>query len=108
MFSDDAILLEDIQTLLAAQPGDPGLAAIEDTLAAGYARAMALEAERWRLERRLGEIARGLANGANASQTTELAQLARRMSTADGDLSRLRALLGSLRDRARELRLASA
>ena len=106
MVEDDAILLEDIQTLLAAKPGEPGLAAIEDTLASGYARAMALEAERWRLERRLGELARGIADGRES--TDELAQLARRMSTADGDLSTLRTALGSLRDRAREIRFASA
>jgi hypothetical protein len=108
VLDDHTHLLDEIQTLLAAKPGDPDLAEIEDTLAAGYARAMALEAERWRLERRIGEVARRFADGSAKANTDELAQLARQVSAADGDLSHLRTLLGPLRDRARELRLASA
>lgn len=106
MLDDHTQLLDDIQTLLAAKPSDARLAEIEDTLAAGYARAMALEAERWRLERRIGEVARGFGEGKGKADTTEITRLANRMSAADGDLNRLRTLLGSLRERARELRAA--
>ena len=38
--------------------GAPSLDAIESTLTDGYAAALALEAERARIERRLGEVAR--------------------------------------------------
>lgn len=102
MPADHSPLLDEISSLLALPPGHPGLAAIDDTLTAGYAQAMALEAERWRLERRIGEVAGEVAAGAGVD---ELVHLARRMSAADGEISRLRTLLRSLRDRARELRL---
>ena len=36
----------------------PSLDTIEATLTNGYAAKLALEAERWRIERRLGEVAR--------------------------------------------------
>lgn len=102
MPADHAPLLDEISSLLALPPGHPGLAAIDDTLTAGYAQAMALEAERWRLERRIGEVAGEVAAGAGVD---ELVHLARRMSAADGEISHLRTLLRSLRDRARELQL---
>ena len=49
-------MLEQIEELLGAE--EPTLARMEDTLTEGYAQALALEAERWRLERRIGEVAR--------------------------------------------------
>ena len=87
--------------------GAPSLSRIEDTLMDGYAEALALEAERLRLERRLGEVARD-AGGAGRELATELAAIAERISRADGRLSRLRTLLDSLRERAREIRTAAA
>lgn len=42
-------MLEQIEELLGAE--EPTLARMEDTLTEGYAQALALEAERWRLER---------------------------------------------------------
>jgi DNA repair exonuclease SbcCD ATPase subunit len=99
---------EEIRTLLDAPPaGDdaPSIDAVEHTLTAGYARALALEAERWRLERRIAEVASKLAE-ASDTQHSELANLGRRLSTADGDLARLRELLASLRTRADEIRSA--
>lgn len=101
-----ATLVDEIESLLASPV--EALASIEDTLTAGYAHALALDAERWRLERRIGEIAAGLGDGNGAHRAEELAGLARRMAGADGDLSHLRPLLASLRDRARALRAASA
>src|SRR5213596_3151277 len=88
---------EEIRTLLEAPPvGEdaPSIDAVEHTLTAGYARALALEAERWRLERRIAEVASKLAE-ASETQHSELANLGRRLSTADGDLARLRELLAS-------------
>ncbi len=96
---DHSILLDDIRSLLALKPGDSSLARIEDTLTAGYARAMALEAEHWRLERQMAVLA---VNG----DADELLGLARRMSASKGDLSHLRTLLDALRERARELRVS--
>jgi len=100
---------EEIRTLLDAPPvGEdaPSIDAVEHTLTAGYARALALEAERWRLERRIAEVASKIAE-ASETQHSELANLGRRLSTADGDLVRLRELLASLRLRAAEIRSAS-
>lgn len=102
-------LLTEIRTLIAepSAPGDGGvLAHIEEILTVGYARALALEAERWRLERRIGEVAASLGGG-DAAGAEELGALARRMSAADGDLLRLRTALDSLRARATELRSAA-
>jgi len=99
-------MVEQIQRLLRAPvsgDGAPTLARIEDILTEGYAQALALEAERWRLERRLGEAARE-ANGARA----ELAEIASRIHVADEELGRLRGLLGTLHDRARSARVAAA
>jgi hypothetical protein len=74
-------LQEEIAELLTA-PEDgadaPTLATLERRLTDGYAEALALEAERLRIERRLGEV--------------------------DGELARLRPLLRSLQARARALR----
>jgi hypothetical protein len=102
-------LFEEIQQLLdapASGAGAPGLDAVEHTLTTGYAEALALEAERWRLERRLGEIAVTIADDGNG--TSELRSLATRLTTTDGELTSLRSLLASLRARHSALRVASA
>jgi len=99
---------EEIRSLLDAPPvGEdaPSIDAVEHTLTAGYARALALEAERWRLERRIAEVASKLAE-ASEPQHSELVNLGQRLSTADGDLACLRDLLASLRTRADEIRSA--
>jgi hypothetical protein len=100
---------QEIRTLLdgpALGTEAPTLAHIEDTLTAGYAHALALEAERWRLERRISEIASGLDEDVEAH--SELKTLARRMEGATADLANLRALLTLLRERAAEVRAAAA
>jgi DNA repair exonuclease SbcCD ATPase subunit len=100
---------EEIRTLLdAPRVGEdaPSIDAVEHTLTAGYARALALEAERWRLERRIAEVASKLAE-ATENEHSELANLGKRLSSADGDLARLRGLLASLRTRADEIRSAA-
>ena len=103
------MILDEIRTLLDSAPDGedaPTLDAIEHTLTAGYARALALEAERWRLERRIAEVASKLADDSSELSHAELVKLGERLSAADGDLSRLRGLLSSLRTRADEVRTA--
>ena len=105
-----ATMFEQIEELLIAPTSGaaaPSLANLEETLTEGYAKALALEAERWRLERRLGEVARNLDGPDVSSFAEELAALAKRLTSADGELSRLRALLYSLHERARSMRLAA-
>jgi hypothetical protein len=82
----------------------PSLDDLEHTLTAGYARALALEAERWRLERQIAEVAAQLGEKRASEPTSELATLGERLSAADGHLSQLRGLLSSLRTRADEVR----
>ena len=101
------MIQDEIRTLLDSPPlGEdaPSIAAIEDTLTAGYARALALEAERWRLERRIAEVAAQLGRKPQDDEHDELTQLGQRLSAADGDLTMLRDLLASLRSRADEVR----
>src|SRR6266566_2933687 len=67
---------DEIRSLLDAPPqGDeaPTIDAIEHTLTAGYARALALEAERWRLERRIAEVAATLGGKSPGDEHSELA-----------------------------------
>lgn len=62
--------------------GAPTLSTLEQRLTDGYAQALSLEAERLRIERRLGEL--------------------------DGELARLRPLLETLKTRARLRRQSAA
>jgi len=101
---------DEIRSLLdAPADGDdaPTIDTIEDTLTAGYAKALALEAERWRLERRIATVAAELGGKSQDDEHSELTQLGRRLFAADGDLSKLRGLLSSLRSRADEVRQPS-
>ena len=70
---------------------------IERTLTDGYARALILDAERLRLERRLTEAARSLQPGDPEGKTIELSELARRLGGNARELGELRARLGELR-----------
>ena len=92
---------QQIEDLLSAE--SPTLARLEDTLTEGYARALAIEAERWRLERRIGEVARE----GRSDVGEELRSLGTQLTRADGELVELRGLLGTLHERARVLRKAS-
>jgi hypothetical protein len=103
------MIQDEIRTLLDAPPsGDdaPSLDDIEHTLTAGYASALALEAERWRLEREIAAFAAGLGDRTSEPQHSELANLGQRLTAADGDLAKLRGLLSSLRTRADKVRTA--
>jgi hypothetical protein len=97
-------MTEEIRTLTAEiralieHPAAP-LSVLEDTLTTGYARALELERERGRLERRLGKAA---AEG-DGEQAQELAE---RVTRTGEHLTGLRALLERLRDRAAAARAA--
>jgi hypothetical protein len=77
------------------------LPTIEHTLTDGYASALALEGERWRLERQIAELARRLRD---PGQARELRELALRLTATDEELADLRRLLASLRGHAATLR----
>jgi hypothetical protein len=81
--------------------GAPSIDTVELTLTDGYAAALALEAERWRIERQLGEVAR---DAGDAADVREFARLSERLETADGELAGLRSLLRRLQARRRVLR----
>src|SRR5436189_4474806 len=101
---------DDITSLLEAPPTGadaPTLDHIEHTLTEGYARALALEAERWRIERQIADVATRLGDEVTDEDTSELARLGRCLSSADGDLNKLRTLLVALRTRANEARTAA-
>jgi hypothetical protein len=84
--------------------GAPSLDAIESTLTDGYAEALALEAERSRIERRLGEVAREASGEENLREFTRLAES---LEAADQELERLRSLLRDLQARRRVARGAA-
>ena len=101
--------MDDVSTLIARidslleNPSDADNADVrahmELTLTDGYAAALALEAEHWRLQRRIGAIAAELADGRKKARTKELASLARRLTAAQEELESLREILSSLRER---------
>ena len=100
-----ARLCAEIQTLLdpPVEAHEHTLARLEDTLTEGYARALELEAERLRLERRIGELGASVRTG-NEPASEEIATLAARLAHARGRLAGLRPLLDALRRRAHAVR----
>ena len=98
------IVVKRIEALLDASANGgpaPDLDRMEATLTDGYAEALALEAERWRIERRLGEVAHTAQEPAVAD---EVATLGRRLTHAERELLRLRDVLVRLQARTRALR----
>ena len=91
-------LLGEIAALLAGAEAADDPARIERTLTDGYARALALEAERRRLEQRVRALSLAVGRG-DAVQRRELAQLVRDMERHEGELDELRGDLGRLRRR---------
>jgi hypothetical protein len=87
--SEDFCLLVERLRGLVEDPGDePG--PVEHTLTDGYARALALEAERRRAEARVRELA------GDAESIDEQRVLKVRLEQIDGDLKVLRGLLEAL------------
>ena len=104
------MLTQDILELLdAPEPADTPsfLERLDATLTAGYAHALQLEAEGWRLERRIGEIAAKLEDDRQGPDVDELARLGRRLASANDDVASLRRLLTALRDRRTSIRKAA-
>ena len=105
--ADLAPLLERISRLLknrSADPGKPLVTEMEDTLTDGYARALQLEAERLRLERRIGQLARSVDGPEEAD---ELKALAGRLRDVDVELEGLRNRLGLLQKHLAAVRAAA-
>ncbi|MEP6978761.1 MAG: hypothetical protein ABI948_11975, partial [Thermoleophilia bacterium] len=92
----------------ASDERGPSVERLEDTLTAGYAVALTLEAERLRIERRIAEVASKLGDEESALRTKELTGLSERLAKADNELSRLRNALVTLKNQARAARRAEA
>ena len=99
-------LLDQIDAVLAQTPRSTkaDLDDIERTLTDGYASAMALEAERWRVERKIAEVARLIGNGDVANSAAELSDLSQTLATTDVELGALRSRLAELRQYAEAVR----
>ena len=98
-------LVDRIETMISAETSD--LAQIERTLTDGYAEALLLEAEKWRIERRIAEVTQGIQRGDTAKKARELATLSRKLDGNEGTLTHLRAVLAELRRHANGVRLGS-
>src|SRR5437764_9162904 len=99
-------LHQQISALIAMKALD--LDEIERTLTDGYAHALQLEADKFRLEKRIGEVAQRLHGGDTADKVREIAALAKRVDVTIGELTELRSLLSDLRRRAESVRLEAA
>jgi hypothetical protein len=105
MSNDFPLLLDQIRALLDAAPDDEArLAEMENTLTDGCARALLLETERVRIEKEIGELARG---DEDPIQLEELRSLSDRRAQREAELVRLRALLELLRQRIHARRAVS-
>lgn len=99
-------LYEHISALISRDAGD--LDEIERTLTDGYAHALQLEADKFRLEKRIGEVAQRLHGGDTTDKVREIAALAKRVDVTIGELTDLRSLLSDLRRHAESVRLDAA
>jgi hypothetical protein len=98
-------LFAEITTLLEAPVSRDDPERLERTLTDGYARALNLEAEKWRLQKQMGAMS--VAGDRDTSK--ELVALAKRLEAQDDGLVELRALLVRLRERhSRATRTAAA
>jgi hypothetical protein len=98
-------LLDQIQALLGGSTDD--IDQIERTLTDGYAHALALEAEKARLERRLTEVTQEIQCGDTAKKAVEIGELAQRIDGNTDDLVLLRGMLVDLRRHAEGVRVGS-
>jgi hypothetical protein len=96
--SDDITIIFDRIRLLLDRNGaelEPNLDAVEHTLTDGYARALALDGERLRVEEKIRELA------GNDDRLGEIRILKARLVLVEEELSQLRGLLGTLAETAR-------
>ncbi|MEP6910750.1 MAG: hypothetical protein ABI896_10025 [Actinomycetota bacterium] len=99
MTDDLQLLLERIRTLLDASDQGAGLPRkkVEPTLTDGYARALELDAECLRIERRIDNLTRQVADG-NDVPAGKLSGLLRRLHATEQQSADLRAMLAPLRE----------
>jgi hypothetical protein len=100
-------LLQKISNALDGE-SDHDLDEIENTLTDGYAYALSIEAEQWRLEQRLSAVAHDIERGDVAEKALELSAIAKRLDGNADDLAKLRSLLTELRRRANDVRVRVA
>lgn len=98
-------LIGQIDALIGTAERD--LDQIERTLTDGYAHALTLEAEQWRIERRIQEVAHDFEEGDTTTKAHELTTLAKRLDGNAGELTKLRTLLADLRRHAEHVRVGS-
>src|SRR5215211_7352537 len=82
-------VLHEIRELLAAPlPADSKLLLerLDETLTAGYAYALQLESDRWRAERRLGEVAADIGGPGGKAHVEELTALAGRVKQSTEEI----------------------
>jgi hypothetical protein len=91
-------LLAQIAALLAEAEGRDDPSQLERTLTDGYARALALEAERWRLQQQIAKMTAAVARGERASRR-ELAVAVRLLKRQEGEIGSLRMELTRLQQR---------
>jgi len=104
------MVTEEIRDLLAApdpMEAGPFLDRVDDTLTSGYAQALALEAERWRVERRIAEVLAEMAAESSDTRIAELSTLVQKRTTTEEHIVALRTLLASLLARRSEIRAAA-
>lgn len=99
-------LFDEINELMRGPNAD--LSQIEHTLTDGYARALDLEAERLRIEKRLAEIAASLADDDARDRRREVSALVSRLDGTSAELHKLRNALGDLRRHADVVRASAA
>jgi hypothetical protein len=107
MGRDLSALLERIRNQLdvrGADPAKPLLTEMEHTLTDGYARALELEGERLRVERRIGELAHNLDG---PDEARELRRLALDLKGIDESLTNLRDVLAALQQHVDDARAAA-
>jgi hypothetical protein len=94
-------LCDELDALIEGPPArdQADRARFERTLTDGYASAMSLEAERLKLERRIGEVAAQVSVRNRGAKTEELAELSTQLSETSVDLEHLRERLVKLRRR---------
>ena len=88
-----------IAALLAEADGRDDPAQLERTLTDGYAQALALEAEAWRLQQRIAKMTAAFARGETTASHSELATAVGLLETHEGEIGALRQELGRLRQR---------
>lgn len=102
-------MLERLHALLDAPlygEGALSVEQVESTLTDGYALALALDAERSRLAKRIGQLAAD--NGDDVHEKArELSSLSQRLAETDSELTHLRRSLATVRRRSTELRAAA-